>query len=232
MTRQAERNDISIIVPLKNEEDNVGKLVREIEGVLFARERSFEIILVDDCSTDDTVFEAESLRKLGPCVHVYSNPYSGGQCAAIFHGFRNSSGMILVTIDGDGQNNPADIPRIIEALEKGFDFVGGWRQRRKDPLFRKAVSFLANSAFFLKTGIRLRDYNCGFNGVSRALMERISPENDQLRFMKAVLVSKAALFTEIPVDHRKRAQGRSKYGFAAIMKTGMDFWFNFRCIKA
>lgn len=199
--------DLSVVVPLYNEEENVGHLVEEICQALSGR--NFELVLVDDGSEDRTVVKIP--RR--PEIRVLEFSRNTGQSAAMFAGIHAATGGIVVTMDGDLQNDPADIPRLLEELEKGFDLICGYRAKRKDTFFRRLQSRIANFIRSRFTGDGVRDTGCSLKAMRLACREALIPFKGMHRFMPALIKGMGYRVGEIPVNHRPRIAGKSKYGF-------------------
>jgi dolichol-phosphate mannosyltransferase len=198
---------ISVIIPVFNEEGNVSQLQTELESVL--KNLFYEIIFVDDGSQDRTV---ERIRQSGR-VRVVEFSRNSGQSAAIYAGLANASGSLLVLMDGDLQNDPSDIPRLLAEIEKGFDLVCGYRRNRKDSWFKRVQSVIANKvrSRFTKDGVR--DTGCTLKAMRRECREALVPFYGMHRFIPALVKGLGYRITEIPVNHRQRHSGVSKYNF-------------------
>jgi dolichol-phosphate mannosyltransferase len=198
---------LSVIVPLYNEEENVAPLCAEIEEAL--RGRPFEIVLVDDKSTDNTLPRIPR----APHIRVLRFERNTGQSGAMYAGIHAAAGDILVLMDGDRQNDPADIGKMLEELEKGFDLVCGYRANRQDSLSKKITSRIANAvrSRFTKDGVR--DTGCTLKVMRRECREALVPFYGMHRFIPALIKGMGYRITEMPVNHRPRVAGVSKYGF-------------------
>jgi glycosyltransferase involved in cell wall biosynthesis len=197
---------LSVVIPLFNEEDNVPILQAEIERALEGRD--YELILVDDCSTDATV----SRVKLTENVRLLRFVKNEGQSAAMLAGIAAARGECIVMLDGDLQNDPADIPRLIEALEGGADLVCGYRARRADSLTKKITSRVANFVRSRFVGDGVRDTGCTLKAMRRECASALVPFKGVHRFIPALVKNAGFKLTEIPVNHRPRQYGVSKYG--------------------
>jgi glycosyltransferase involved in cell wall biosynthesis len=197
---------LSVVVPLFNEEDNVPILQAEIERAL--KGRDYELILVDDASTDSTV----SRVKLVDNVRLLRFVKNEGQSAAMLAGIAAARGECIVMLDGDLQNDPADIPRLIEALEGGADLVCGYRARRADSLTKKITSRVANFVRSRFVGDGVRDTGCTLKAMRRECASALVPFKGVHRFIPALVKNAGYKLTEIPVNHRPRQYGVSKYG--------------------
>ena len=214
---------LSVVIPLYNEEENVRPLVQAVEDALEA-EGPWELILVDDGSTDATRAAVQSAGAGDPRIRSILLPRNLGQTAALRAGLRDARGEVVVTMDGDLQNDPTDIPHLVAALEKGFDLVAGYREGRKDPLLtRRIPSWVANRLVGWITGVPVRDNGCSLKAYRRELVDRLHLYADLHRFIPALAVSTAgARIAEVPVRHHPRRAGRSKYGLSRTWKVLSD----------
>ena len=199
--------DLSLVIPLFNEEDNVVNLVEEVCRVLEGRQ--FEVVLVDDGSTDATVARIPQR----PEVRVIEFAQNAGQSAAMYAGVHAAKGRIIALMDGDLQNDPADLPKLLEGLEQGFDLVCGYRAKRKDTPFRRLQSRVANFVRSRFTGDGVRDTGCSLKAMRRDCREALVPFRGMHRFIPALIKGMGYKITEVPVNHRARVAGVSKYGF-------------------
>ena len=214
---------ISVVVPLFNERQNVPHLVQAVRAAL-GETGSWELLLVDDGSTDGTREEAAAAEREDPRIRLVPLARNYGQTAAMQAGFDHSRGDVVVSMDGDLQNDPADIPALVARLEDGFDLVAGYRVRRQDRLLtRKLPSWAANRVIRMITGVAIRDNGCSLKAYRRELLERIHLYSDMHRFIPATAVATAgARVAEIPVRHHARRYGESKYGLSRIWKVASD----------
>jgi dolichol-phosphate mannosyltransferase len=198
---------LSVVVPLFNEEDNIVELQREIAAALAGIE--YELILVDDCSSDATLARIER----GPNVRVIEFERNTGQSAAMYAGIMAAVGGIVVLLDGDRQNDPADVPKMVKAIEEGADLVCGYRAHRKDTAFKRVQSRIANAvrSRFTKDGVR--DTGCTLKAMRRECREALVPFYGMHRFIPALVKGMGYRLVELPVNHRPRTAGVSKYGF-------------------
>lgn len=218
-----ERTRISVIVPVLNEVDNVEPLYRSVERVLDDR-TTWELLFVDDGSTDGTAERVETLVKEDGRVRCLQLSRNFGQTAAMQAGFDHSVGEVVVSMDGDMQNDPRDIPKLVSRLLEGYDLVAGYRVRRQDRLLtRKIPSWLANRLIRLITGVPIRDNGCSLKAYRRDLLDRMYLYSDMHRFIPAMAAAVAgARITEMPVRHHPRVRGESKYGLTRIWKVIPD----------
>ena len=204
---------LSVVVPLFNEEDTIPFLHEELVRALEATGRSFEIIVVDDGSTDRSFALARELHERDPRVRVIRLRRNFGQTPAMSAGFDAARGEWIITIDADLQNDPADITRLIAKAEEGYDVVSGWRKDRQDALMsRKIPSRLANRLIGIVTGVRLHDYGCSLKIYRAEVAKGMRLYGELHRFLPAVASAQGIAIAEIPVGHRPRVRGTSKYG--------------------
>ncbi len=198
---------ISVVVPLYNEEDNVVELQRQIDAALAGLD--YELVLVDDGSTDATVARVQR----GERVRLLEFAGNAGQSAAMHAGIHSARGDVIVTLDGDLQNDPADIPAMVARLEQGYDLVCGYRAKRKDTPFKRLQSRIANAVRSRFVGDHVRDTGCTLKVMRRECREALLLFNGMHRFIPALIGSLGCRVTEMPVNHRPRVHGVSKYGF-------------------
>lgn len=215
--------EISIIVPLFNEEESVELLYKKIKEASLNTNKEYEIIFVDDGSTDNTLKKAIELTSTDKCLRVVEFRKNFGQTPAMAAGIDLARGKILVTMDGDLQNDPADIPMMIDKLEEGYDLVVGWRHKRQDKLItRKIPSYIANKLIGHVTGVPIKDNGCSLK-VYKADVVKNSPfYNEMHRFIPALLSLSGAKVAEVKVQHHARQFGQSKYGLSRIYKVLLD----------
>ncbi len=215
--------DLSIIVPIYNEEENIAELHAGISAALAGLPLEYEVILVDDGSMDNSFHLLKEIARQDMKVKVIRLRRNFGQTAAMAAGFDAATGRVLVPMDGDLQNDPADIPRLMEKIWEGFDVVSGWRKERMDAFFnRKLPSVMANYVISLMTGIKLHDYGCTLKAYRREVIEGINLYGEMHRFVPALASQVGARMIEIPVNHRQRLHGKSKYGISRTMRVILD----------
>jgi glycosyltransferase involved in cell wall biosynthesis len=221
--------DISIVLPVYNERENLLPLIDEVEGVLSALDKEYEIIAVDDGSKDGSVEilrEAAAQRKYLKAIFFRRN---SGQSAAFDAGFRAARGDIVVTMDADRQNDPADIPALIAELDKGFDVVTGWRKKRKDGMFLRTIpSRIANFIIRKLTGTQIHDLGCSLKVYRRHVTDELRLYGEMHRFISVLADGLGARVGELAVNHRPRVAGVSKYGVRRTVKVFLDLttvWF-------
>jgi len=223
------RPELSIVVPLYNEEESLPLLVEKLLAALRPLGRSFELVLVDDGSSDATASVLRRLAAETPELVAVLLRRNYGQTPAMSAGFDVSRGDLIVTLDGDLQNDPADIPMLLEQLEQGYDLVSGWRHQRQDhAVSRLLPSKLANRLIARVTGVRLHDYGCSLKAYRRELVDDISPYGELHRFLPALAFIEGARITEVKVNHKARQFGQSKYGIDRTFRVLMDLltvWF-------
>ncbi len=214
---------LSVVVPLLNEEENIDLLYNELKEVLVSIEDEHEIIFIDDGSTDSTLTLLKSIQAKDKQVVVVSFRKNFGQTAAMSAGFNYAKGDIIVTMDGDLQNDPGDIPRLLEKINEGYDVVTGWRHDRKDAFInRKLPSMIANKIISLTTGIKLHDYGCTLKAFKKYVIKGINLYGELHRFIPAIASGLGISFTEITVNHRPRRFGTSKYGISRTIRVVLD----------
>ena len=215
--------DISVVGPLYNEEDNVQLLYEEIKGVLDTMAEQAEIVFVDDGSRDRTLAKLEAIQAGDDHVRVVSLRRNFGQTAAMTAGFDHARGGIIITMDGDLQNDPHDIPQLVGKLNEGYDVVTGWRHDRQDAfLSRRLPSQLANRLISWVTGVGLHDYGCTLKAFRREVIDNINLYGEMHRFIPAIASGMGISFTEVKVNHRARRFGASKYGISRTIRVVLD----------
>jgi len=215
---------LSIVIPLYNEEESVEKLLSRIIEVGDQFDFPFEIICVDDGSEDKTWEIIERLKKTFPNLRGIKFRRNFGQTSAMVAGFEYSSGEIIVTMDGDLQNDPSDIPVLLRKIEEGYDIVSGWRKKRKDHFLRVFLSSIANAIISLTTRVKLHDYGCSLKAYRAACIKSIEAYGEMHRFFPALGSMTGAQVTEVSVNHHPREYGVSKYGFDRILKVLSDIF--------
>jgi glycosyltransferase involved in cell wall biosynthesis len=215
---------LSIVVPIYNESESLPILHEEISAALAAMgDPPAEIILVDDCSTDGSLHRALELHRRDSRVRVVKFRRNFGQTAALAAGFEESRGRIVVTLDGDLQNDPADIPAMVEELERGYDVVAGWRKRRYDGfILRRLPSRLANNLISKVTGVAIHDTGCTLKAFRAELIKSMVIYAEQHRFLPVLSAGTGARVSELVVNHRPRRFGQSKYGLNRALRVLID----------
>ncbi len=216
------RNSLSVVIPVYNEEENVPLLYAEIKKVLEGVESKHEIIFVNDGSTDKSLTKLKDLRKKDKTVKIISFRKNFGQSSAISAGFDHSSGDYVITLDADLQNDPADIPKILDKLDEGYDIVNGWRKDRKDSLTKKIPSFFGNKLISFITKVKLHDYGCTLRGFKKDVVKNLKLYGEMHRYIPAIASRMGIESIEIPVNHRERKFGKSKYGLGRTVRVILD----------
>ena len=206
MTETSSTPDISVVVPVYNEEENVATLQNEISRALSGKK--FEIIFVDDGSSDATAARIER----GPEIRVLRFEKNAGQSAATYAGLHAARGATVILMDGDLQNDPADIPKLLAEMARGADLVCGYRASRKDTMVKRITSRIANFVRSRFTGDGVRDTGCGLKAMRRECVEAMVPFKGMHRFVPALVKGAGYRLVEVPVNHRPRQFGQSKYG--------------------
>lgn len=215
--------DVSIVVPVYNEEENLRQLYSRLDAVFRESNQHYEIILVDDGSCDRSYEIMRELHNLDSHVRVVRFRRNFGQTAAFAAGFDCASGQVIVTIDADLQNDPADIPQLLEGIQDGYDIVSGWRVKRQDPfLLRRLPSILANWLISKVTNVQLHDYGCSLKAYRSDVVKNINLYGELHRFIPALASSVGARVLEIPVNHYPRQYGQSKYGISRTVRVILD----------
>ena len=225
MTSTMDKIYLSVVVPLFNEEESVDSLVQTILQAILPLEKPFELILVDDGSRDDTWSKVVALKRTCPQIVGIKFRRNFGQTAAMVAGFDHARGQYIATMDGDLQNDPADIPRMLKLMKhEGCDIVSGWRKDRKDHFSRVLPSRIANFIISKTTGVHLHDYGCSLKVYRADCIRSIHAYGEMHRFFPALASMTGARVVEMPVNHLPRRFGKSKYGFNRIFKVFSDIF--------
>lgn len=217
------RIQLSVVIPVYNEESNLEPLYEEIRSVLSAGLLQWEVLAVDDGSTDNSFETLRTIQQNDPHIRIIRFRRNFGQTAALSAGFRYARGQIIVPMDADGQNDPADIPRLLAKLEEGYDIVSGWRKDRKDnAVTRTFPSRVANWLIGRITGVRLHDYGCTLKAYRAESLKPIRLYGEMHRFIPALAQWGGEKVAEIVVHHRPRTRGKTKYGLNRIFKVLLD----------
>lgn len=214
---------ISVVIPLLNEEGNLRLLHQKLTEVLSDLGRPYEIVFVNDGSTDSSPQILGELFEKDPAVQVIHFQQNFGKTAGLVAGFRQSRGDIIFTMDADLQDDPAEIPALLTKLEEGYDLVAAWRYHRHDPIDKTWPSRIFNWGVSTFSGVRLHDFNCGFKGYRKIVTERIPLYSDFHRFIPVLAVGQGFRVTELPVQHHPRHAGVSKYGAGRTIRGLLDF---------
>ncbi len=215
--------DLSVVIPIRNEAPNIPALYRELTEALERFGRSYEILLIDDGSTDESFELMAALQAADVRLRVIRFRRNFGQTAAFAAGFAHARGRLIVTSDGDLQNDPRDIPAMVAALERGPDIVCGWRRHRKDPFWsRRVPSMAANWLISRATGVRLHDYGCSLKVFRSEVVKPLKLYGEMHRFLPAMASELGVDIAEVEVNHRARVHGRSKYGLSRTLRVVLD----------
>jgi len=214
---------ITVVIPVFNEEANLPLLIERLFPVLDQLDRPFEVIFVNDGSIDRSMHVLRDIARARPQVKVIGLARNYGQTAAMVAGFDHADGEVIVPMDADLQNDPADIPVLLAKLDEGFDVVSGWRKERKDqPLRRNLLSRIANALISLISGVRLHDYGCSMKAYRRSILGPVRLYGEMHRFMPIYASWYGARITEVVVRHEPRQHGQSNYGLERVFKVIMD----------
>ncbi|HZK13576.1 MAG TPA: glycosyltransferase [Desulfobaccales bacterium] len=220
--------EISVVIPVFNEEENLRELGERLIRTLTAMGRPYEIIFVDDGSTDGSWQLLTDLNGQYPqVIRALQFHRNFGQHQAIFAGFQAARGQVMVTLDADLQNPPEEIPRLVAKLDEGYDTVGGWRENRRDSIFRRLPSQLVNYVMSRVTGVQLQDYGCMLRAYRRSVVDSINQCHESSSFIPALANLFAQRVAEIPVGHAERERGKSKYGIIKLLRLNFDLMTGF-----
>jgi glycosyltransferase involved in cell wall biosynthesis len=219
---QHERPELSVVIPVHDEAANVTPLHDALTRSLGELGRSYEIIVVDDGSRDDTYGRLVEHAAADPSLKLIRLRRNYGQTAAMAAGFDHALGGVIIPMDGDLQNDPADIGRLLDKIDEGYDVVSGWRRERQDNLLRRIPSRIANWLIGRVTGVRLHDYGCTLKAYRAEIVRETRLYGEMHRFLPALAHQAGARITEIPVRHHPRTSGRSKYGLGRTAKVLLD----------
>lgn len=211
---------LSFVIPVLNEVDSLRQLTAEI--LANCRPHGHEIIFIDDGSRDGSFNLMEELAQTDPNIRIIKFRRNFGKAAALQYGFRLAAGEVVFTLDADLQDNPVEIPKFLARLDEGWDLVSGWKQKRRDPLHKVIPSRLFNFITARAFRLKLKDYNCGFKAYRREVVKELDLYGEMHRYIPALANSLGYRITEIPVEHRKREFGRSKYGLERYLRGFFD----------
>jgi glycosyltransferase involved in cell wall biosynthesis len=215
--------DLSLVIPVYNEVESLRPLVEEIAATLDGGPAAYEVLFIDDGSRDGSFELMETLHAAYPQVGAVRFRRNFGQTAAFSAGFAHARGRVIVTMDADRQNDPADIPKLLEKLDEGYDVVNGWRVNRQDGLLlRKLPSFFANRLIARSTGVRLRDRGCSLRAFRVEVVREINLYGEMHRFIPELVSAAGFSMAEVPVSHRPRLAGTSKYGLSRTFRVILD----------
>jgi len=222
---------VSFVIPVYNEEENVRILFNEIKSVMKKTKYDYEVIFVDDGSTDNTLKNLRSLSRSEKNLQIIPFRRNFGKTSAMSAALDNIKGKYIITMDGDLQNDPRDVPRILKEL-KDHDVVSGWRRNRKDPFTKRCPSRAFNWLARKMTGVKVHDFDCMLKGYRSEVLKDLKIYGDMHRYMLPLVSMRGFTISEIEVNHRKRKHGRSKFGFGRIVRGMLDlfyikFWLDF-----
>jgi glycosyltransferase involved in cell wall biosynthesis len=215
--------ELSIVIPVRNEAPALRELHRELTETLTRFGRSYEILAIEDGSTDTSFGILAELQTMDPRLRVIRFRRNFGQTAAFAAGFDHARGQLIVTSDADGQNDPRDIPKMVELVERGHDIVCGWRKDRKDAFIsRRLPSMIANSLISVVTGVHLHDYGCSLKVFRAGVVKSMRIYGEMHRFLPAIASEQGVSIAEVVVNHRPRQHGRSNYGIGRTIRVTLD----------
>jgi glycosyltransferase involved in cell wall biosynthesis len=215
--------ELSIVIPVYNEEANVEPLIQEINAAVRPLGMRYEIIAIDDGSQDNTFPALAQLYQHEPHLRVLKLKRNFGQTAALAAGLAYANGEVVVIMDGDGQNDPADIPALLAELDRGNDLVSGWRYARQDALLsRRLPSMIANRLISWATHVKLHDYGCTLKAMRKDVAKNLKLYGEMHRFIPAIAYERGARIAELKVNHRARSRGKSKYGIGRTLRVILD----------
>lgn len=215
--------DLSIVIPIYNEKESILKLYKELHKTLSGMTLKYEVLLIDDGSTDGTFNELVNVNNENKLFKIIRFRKNFGQTSAISAGFDFAEGKIIITLDADLQNDPRDIPLLLEKLNEGYDIVSGWRVNRKDKaITRRFPSVIANKIISKLTGVYLHDYGCTLKAYKREVIKNIDLYGEMHRYIPAIASWMGVRVAEVPVRHHSRKYGRSKYGVSRTIKVILD----------
>lgn len=215
--------ELSVVIPVYNEEENVEPLIGEIKTAMSALGKSYEVVVVDDGSRDGTFLKLRQIHQCVPQLKVIGLKRNFGQTAALAAGLAHAQGDVVILMDGDAQNDPADIPALLAKLDEGNDLVAGWRHNRQDPFFtRRLPSMIANRLISLTTHVKLHDYGCTMKALRQDVAKSLRLYGEMHRFIPAIAYERGARIAELKVNHRPRLRGQSKYGITRTLRVVLD----------
>jgi len=222
--------DISVIIPVYNEEKSIKQLFLELKKTMSSLKKKYEIIFINDGSTDSSLSILKQVKDKHTKIIDFRKNF--GQSAAMKAGFDYAKGDIIIAMDADLQNNPKDIPKLIRKMEEGYDVATGWRKHRKDSLSKKIPSMIANLLHKRLTGLNIHDSGCSLKAYKKECLKGIELYGETHRYIPALIAQKGYKIGEVEVDHRPRKYGRTKYGTARLIKgyldlLGVEFWMRY-----
>jgi len=215
--------DLSIVIPIYNERESIEKLYKKLDEALSRINLKYEVLLIDDGSVDDTFNELLKVHRRNKLFKIIRFRKNFGQTSAISAGFSYAEGEVVVTLDADLQNDPRDIPVLLEKLNEGYDIVSGWRRNRKDKaVTRRFPSIIANKIISKLTGVHLHDYGCTLKVYKKEVVKNINLYGEMHRYIPAIASGIGVKVAEVPVMHHSRRYGKSKYGVSRTIKVILD----------
>lgn len=219
--------EISVIIPVFNEEECLPELLRRMEAVMEGLGRPYEVIYINDGSRDRSIQILKAASAANPFLKILDFNRNYGQHSAVFAGFETARGEIIVTLDADLQNPPEEIPRLVAKMDEGYDVVGSVRELRQDSVFRKAASRIVNRITARATGVELHDYGCMLRAYRKEVVKTLCESKEISTFIPVLADLFAGRITEIPVAHAERAKGKSKYSFLKLVRLEFDLITSF-----
>lgn len=216
--------DYSIVVPFYNEEENIRPMLERVSKVMDDLSENYEIIAIDDGSSDTTFSKLVEGKERYPKLKIIKFRRNFGQTQAMQAGIDHACGEFIITMDGDLQNDPADIPKLLEKMQEGYEVVSGWRKNRKDNILRCIPSIVANFLLTYVTGVKIHDNGCSLKVYNAGILKKVRLYSDMHRFITAFAFLRGAKVAEIIVNHHPRTRGESKYGFSRIWKVLIDLF--------
>jgi glycosyltransferase involved in cell wall biosynthesis len=214
--------DLSFIIPIKNEKESLLQLISEIKKEVGKIKKTYEVIFIDDGSTDDSFKIIKSLSKKDHKIKAFKLRGNWGKSVGLSIGFQNATGNIIFTMDGDLQDNPKEINNFLKKIDEGYDLVSGWKKKRNDPIGKRLPSKVMNTAVRILTGVKVHDMNCGFKAYKKDAVKSLNLHGDLYRFIPIIAQKQNFKVGELIVSHRARKFGKSKYGLSRLLSGWLD----------